>query len=63
MMDQHQELLNLIKETDKSAKATLELAHSHTELITDNSEKILNRDFQIEDRCEQPNYEPYNQSK
>ena len=63
MMDQHQELLNLIKETDKSAKATLELVHSHTELINDNSEKISNQDFQIEDRCEQPNYEPYNQSK
>ena len=39
MKYQHQELLNLIKETDKWAKAVLELAHSNTELITDNSEK------------------------
>ena len=48
MKDQHQELLNLIKETDKSAKAALELAHSNTKLITNNSEKISNQDFQIE---------------
>ena len=30
MKDQYQELLNLIKQTDKSAKAALELAHSKT---------------------------------
>ena len=53
MKDQHQELLNLIKETDKSAKAALEHAHSNTELITDNSEKISNQDLQIEDMSNQ----------
>ena len=58
MKDQHQELLNLIKETDKSAKAALELAHSHTELITDNSEKITNQDFQIEDVNNQITLQP-----
>ena len=58
MKDQHQELLNLIKETDKSAKAALELAHSHTELITDNSEKISNQDFQIEDMNNQITLQP-----
>ena len=41
--------LNLIKETDKLATVTLELAHSNTELITDNSEKISKQDFQTEE--------------
>ena len=49
MKDRHQELLNLVKEIDKSAKAALELTHSNTEWITDNSEKISNQDFQIEE--------------
>ena len=53
MKDQHQELLNLIKETDKWAKAALEFAHSNTELITDNSEKTSNQDFQIEEMSNQ----------
>ena len=45
MKDQYQELLYLIKETDKSAKAALKLVHSNTELITDNSKKTSNQDF------------------
>ena len=53
MKDQHQELLNLITETDTLAKAALELAHSYTELITDNSEKISKPDFQIEEMSNQ----------
>ena len=35
MKDQHQELLNLIKETDKSAKCMLELATpTHIQFLT-----------------------------
>ena len=41
--------LNLIKETDKLATVASELAHSNTELITDNSEKISKQDFQTEE--------------
>ena len=47
--DKHQKLLNLIKETGKSAKAVLEPANLYQELITDNSEKISNQDFQMEE--------------
>ena len=49
MKVQHQELLNLIKKINKSAKAALELANSNTKLITNNSEKISNHDSQIEE--------------
>ena len=49
MKDQHQELLHLIKETDKSATVALKFALSKTELITDNSKKTSNQDFQMED--------------
>ena len=53
MTDQQQELLNLIEETNKSAKAALELVHSYTKLISDNSEKISKQDFQIEEMSNQ----------
>ena len=53
MKNRQQKLLNLIKEIDKSAKAALELAHSNTEWITDNSEKISNQDFQTEETSNQ----------
>lgn len=53
MKDQHQELLNLINETEKSAKAALELSHTNTELITDNSEKISNQHIQTEEMSNQ----------
>ena len=53
MKDQHQELLHLTNETDKSAKAALKLAHSNTELSTDNSKKTSNQDFQMEDMNKQ----------
>ena len=53
MKDQHQELLNVIKQTDKSAIAVLELAHSKTEQISDNSEKISNQYFEIKEMSNQ----------
>ena len=53
MKDQHHKLLSLIKEIDKLAKAALGLANSNTKLITDNSEKISNQDFLIEQMSNQ----------
>ena len=53
MKDQHQELLNVIKQTDKSAIAVLELARSKTEQISDNSEKISNQYFEIKEMSNQ----------